>query len=59
MKHPNIGVLYEIDEVDGVDFIAMELIEGEKLSDLMDRGRLPAHRQVTADAEEVLKESVH
>ncbi len=46
LKHPNIGVIYEIDEVDGVDFITMELIEGEKLSDLMDRGRLPAHRAV-------------
>jgi len=31
LKHPNIAVVYEIDEVDGVDFIAMELIEGEKL----------------------------
>ncbi len=46
LKHPNIGVIYEIDEVDGVDFIAMELIDGEKLSDLMDRGRLPAERAV-------------
>ncbi len=46
LKHPNIAVVYEIDEVDGVDFIAMELIEGEKLSDLMDRGRLPAERVI-------------
>ena len=35
LKHPNIGVIYEIDEVDGVDFIAMELIEGEKRSDIL------------------------
>ncbi len=35
LKHPNIAVVYEIDEVDGVDFIAMELIEGEKLSDIL------------------------
>ncbi len=25
LKHPNIAVVYEIDEVDGVDFIAMSL----------------------------------
>ena len=35
LKHPNIAVVYEIDEVDGADFIAMELIEGEKLSDIL------------------------
>ena len=35
LKHPNIAVVYEIDEVDGVDFIAMELSEGEKLSDIL------------------------
>ncbi len=51
LKHPNIGVIYEIDEVDGVDFIAMELIEGEKLSDLLDRGRLPAERAITIATE--------
>ncbi len=51
LKHPNIAVVYEIDEVDGVDFIAMELIEGEKLSDLMDRGRLPAERAITIATE--------
>ena len=51
LKHPNIAVVYEIDEVDGVDFIAMELIEGEKLSDLMDRGRLPAEQAITIATE--------
>ena len=46
LKHPNIAVVYEIDEVDGVDFIAMELIEGEKLSDLLQRGTLTPERAV-------------
>ena len=41
LKHPNIAVVYEIDEVDGVDFIAMELIEGDKLGAVLERGPLP------------------
>jgi len=40
LKHPNIGVVYEVDEVDGVSFIAMELIEGESLSQVIARERL-------------------
>ena len=44
LKHPNIAVIYEIDESDGTTFIAMELIEGEKLTDLIQRERLPVAR---------------
>jgi serine/threonine protein kinase len=44
LKHPNIAVIHEIDEVEGVTFIAMELIEGEKLSDALERERLPLDR---------------
>jgi eukaryotic-like serine/threonine-protein kinase len=46
LSHPNIGVLYEADESDGVSFMAMELIDGEKLSDLIARGSLPVLRAV-------------
>jgi len=46
LNHPNIAVVYEIDEVDGVDFIAMELIEGEKLSDLLQRGTVTLEQAV-------------
>ena len=40
-KHPNIAVIYDIDESDGVVFIAMELVEGEPLRDVLSRGGLP------------------
>jgi dienelactone hydrolase/predicted Ser/Thr protein kinase len=46
VEHPHIAVVYEIDDVDGVDFIAMELIHGEKLSDVLARGKLSPDRAV-------------
>jgi len=46
LKHPNIAVIYEIDDSDGVTFIAMELIDGEKLSDLLTEGPLSPSRAV-------------
>jgi serine/threonine protein kinase len=46
LHHPHIAVIHEIDEVDGVTFIAMELIEGDKLGDLVQRGRLPLARSL-------------
>ena len=46
LKHPNIAVIHKIDEIDGVDFIAMELIEGEKLSDVLERGGLSTQRAI-------------
>jgi eukaryotic-like serine/threonine-protein kinase len=44
LEHPHIGVIHAIDEVDGVSFIAMELIRGEKLSDVLARGPLTPPR---------------
>jgi serine/threonine-protein kinase len=35
LKHPGIAVVHEIDDDLGVTFIAMELLEGRKLSDLV------------------------
>ena len=35
LSHPHIGVIHEIDESDGVTFIAMELIEGDSLQDVL------------------------
>ncbi len=44
LTHPNVAVIYEVDDVDGVTFIAMELIDGENLSALLARGALPFAR---------------
>jgi serine/threonine protein kinase/tetratricopeptide (TPR) repeat protein len=44
LEHPHIAVVYEIDEAEGATFIAMELIQGEKLSELLQSQSLPLAR---------------
>src|SRR5574341_666166 len=45
LNHPNICTIYEVHEADEISFIAMELVEGETLHDLLDRaGPLPFSR---------------
>jgi serine/threonine protein kinase/tetratricopeptide (TPR) repeat protein len=40
ITHPNVAVVYQVDEADGRIYIAMELVEGENLRARMERGRL-------------------
>src|SRR5262245_27090787 len=44
VQHPNVAVVHEIDEAEGVAFISMELIRGERLADTLRRGALPTAR---------------
>ncbi len=51
LHHPHIATIFEIDEADGSTFIAMELIEGEKLGDLLQGKPLPLTRSLELAAE--------
>jgi|GEM_PF-3363659 len=53
LNHPGIVTIYNADVYDGRPVIAMELIEGETLSELMRRGRLPLGAAVSI-AEQLL-----
>jgi len=41
LNHPNVCTLYDVGHHDGLDFLVMELIEGESLADRLLKGALP------------------
>jgi eukaryotic-like serine/threonine-protein kinase len=51
LNHPNIAHVYDIGESDGVRFIAMEYVAGQKLRDLLHRGRLPLLKSIELTAQ--------
>jgi len=51
IEHPHIAVIHEVGEADGLAFIAMELIRGDKLSDLLARQKLSAARALEIASE--------
>ena len=40
LNHPNIGVVYEVNDTEPTPFIAMELVKGESLKQRLERGSL-------------------
>ena len=51
IEHPHIAVIHEVGTAEGVTFIAMELIRGEKLSDVLIRGPLSTKRALDLGVE--------
>jgi eukaryotic-like serine/threonine-protein kinase len=41
LSHPHICALYDVGHQDGVDYLVMELLEGETLADRLAKGALP------------------
>ena len=44
LNHPNIVTIHSVDEVDGRVFLTMELVSGQPLSEIINRGRLSLHK---------------
>jgi TolB-like protein len=51
LNHPNILTIYEINADGGLDYIAMEFVEGRTLADLMSLGPLAAERALRLAAQ--------
>src|SRR5499425_525705 len=47
LNHPNIGAIYDLEEVDGSRFLVLELVEGETLAERIARGPIPIEEALT------------
>jgi len=41
LNHPNIGAIYDLQEANNLQFLVLELVEGETLAERIQRGRIP------------------
>jgi serine/threonine-protein kinase len=57
LNHPNIAAVYGLHEAEGVNFLAMELVRGEDLSQRIARGPLPVDEalDIARDVAEALR----
>ncbi|MFQ5640862.1 MAG: serine/threonine protein kinase, partial [bacterium] len=46
LNHPNIATIHEIDDVDDEFFIVMELVKGQTLNELIEKGPLPLEQAI-------------
>ena len=46
LNHPNICTLHDVGNENGVSFLVMELLEGEPLDQVLDRGALPLDQAI-------------
>jgi len=51
LNHPNIVTIFELGQVETTYYIAMELVEGELLRDMLSRGAIPLQRAIPIAAQ--------
>ena len=51
LSHPNIVTVYDVGDQDGVSYIVSELVDGESLRDLIERGPVPLRKTIEIGAQ--------
>ena len=46
LSHPNICALYDVGNADGVEYLVMELLEGQSLAERLEKGALPTEQVI-------------
>jgi serine/threonine protein kinase len=55
LSHPNIVTVYDVGDQDGVSYIVSELVEGESLRDLIERGPVSLRKTIDIGANRILE----
>ncbi|HET7452052.1 MAG TPA: protein kinase, partial [Thermoanaerobaculia bacterium] len=51
LSHPHVCALYDVGRQDGVEYLVMELLDGQTLADRLDRGALPLEQTLRVGVE--------